>query len=258
MKTKQEIVENWLPRYTKKSLDEFGRYVLLTNFNNYVDIFCEEFDVEKPDYSANMRCATADGITIINFGMGSPNAAIIMDLLSAIMPKACLFLGKCGGILPKTQRGDLILPIAGIRGEGTSNDYYPPEVPALPAFMLQRAVSSTVRDLGYDYWTGTVYTTNRRVWEYDDRFKDYLRTTRAMAVDMETATLFTCGFANHIPIGALLLVSDNPMTPDGVKTSESDNEVTRNYVHDHVRIGIQALEMIKQQKKTVKHLKFDY
>ncbi len=186
--------------------------------------------------------------------MGSPNAAIIMDLLSAIKPKACLFLGKCGGISPKTQRGDLVLPIAGIRGEGTSNDYFPPEVPALPAFMLQRAVSSTIRD----YWTGTVYTTNRRVWEHDDAFKERLRITRAMAVDMETATLFTCGFANHIPTGALLLVSDNPMTPEGVKTSESDRQVTESYVLNHVNIGIQALEMIKQDKKTVRHLKFDY
>lgn len=256
--TKQEIVENWLPRYTHHALEDFGRYILLTNFNNYVDIFCEELGVEKPDYTANMRMATANGISIINFGMGSPNAAIIMDLLGAIHPKACLFLGKCGGISSKTQKGDLILPIAGIRGEGTSNDYYPPEVPALPAFMMQRAVSSTIRDLGHDYWTGTVYTTNRRVWEHDESFKEYLLTTRAMAVDMETATLFTCGFANHIPTGALLLVSDNPMTPDGVKTSESDNSVTANYVRDHVRIGIQALEMIQQEKKTVKHLKFDY
>ena len=223
-----------------------------------MDIFCEKFGVEKPDYTSNMRTATADGISIINFGMGSPNAAIIMDLLSAVSPKACLFLGKCGGISSKTQKGDLILPIAGIRGEGTSNDYFPPEVPALPAFMLQRAVSSSIRDLGMDYWTGTVYTTNRRVWEYDERFKEYLRTTRAMAVDMETATLFTCGFANHIPTGALLLVSDNPMTPDGVKTSESDRQVTLSYVKQHVEVGIQSLEMIKQQKKTVRHLKFDY
>ena len=247
-----------MPRYTHHPLEDFGSYILLTNFNNYVDIFCEELGVEKPDYDANMRMATANGISIINFGMGSPNAAIIMDLLGAIHPKACLFLGKCGGISSKTQKGDLILPIAGIRGEGTSNDYYPPEVPALPAFMMQRAVSSTIRDLGHDYWTGTVYTTNRRVWEHDESFKEYLLTTRAMAVDMETATLFTCGFANHIPTGALLLVSDNPMTPDGVKTSESDNSVTANYVRDHVRIGIQALEMIQQEKKTVKHLKFDY
>ena len=150
MKTKQEIVENWLPRYTHKKLEEFGEYVLLTNFNNYVDIFCNRFGIEAPDYTSNMRSATADGISIINFGMGSPNAAIIMDLLSAIKPKACLFLGKCGGISSKTQRGDLILPIAGIRGEGTSNDYFPPEVPALPAFMLQRAISSTIRDNGFD------------------------------------------------------------------------------------------------------------
>lgn len=258
MKTKQEIVENWLPRYTQHRLEDFGEYVLLTNFNNYVDIFCEEMNVEKPSYASNMRTVTADGITMINFGMGSPNAAIIMDLLSAIQPKACLFLGKCGGISEKTRLGDLILPIAGIRGEGTSNDYFPPEVPALPAFMMQRAVSSTIRDLGFDYWTGTVYTTNRRVWEYDERFKEYLLSTRAMAVDMETATLFTCGFANHIPTGALLLVSDNPMTPDGIKTSTSDSEVTKNYVRNHVKMGIQSLEMIKQGMKTVRHLKFDY
>ena len=258
MKTKQEIVENWLPRYTRTPLESFGKYVLLTNFNNYVDLFCECFEIVLPDYSANMRCATCDGISIINFGMGSPNAAIVMDLLSAINPKACLFLGKCGGISPKTQLGNLLLPIAGIRGEGTSNDYFPPEVPALPAFMLQRAVSTSIRDMGLDYWTGTVYTTNRRVWEYDEAFKQNLLKTRAMAVDMETATLFTCGFANHIPTGALLLVSDNPMMPEGVKTSESDQHVTNEFVKTHVDIGIQAIEMIKHQKNTVRHLKFDY
>ncbi len=256
MKTKQEIVENWLPRYTKHPLSDFTDLVLLTNFNNYVDLFCEHFGIEAPPYDANMRVAIADGITIINFGMGSPNAAIIMDLLSAVKPRACLFLGKCGAIPVKVQMGDLILPLAAIRGEGTSNDYYPPEVPALPAFMLQRAVSSSIRDAGNDYWTGTVYTTNRRIWEHDEEFKEYLLKTRAMAVDMETATLFTTGFANHIPTGALLLVSDNPMTPEGVKTAESDQKVTTNYVHDHVRIGILSLQKIKSKDKTVKHLKW--
>ena len=181
-----------------------------------------------------------------------------MDLLSAIHPKACLFLGKCGGIDKKNQIGDLILPIAAIRGEGTSNDYYPPEVPALPAFMLQRAVSSAIRDHSRDYWTGTVYTTNRRIWEHDDDFKKYLLKTRAMAVDMETATLFTTGFANHIPTGALLLVSDQPMIPEGVKTEKSDSLVTQQFVNEHVEIGIDALRMIIDEKKTVKHLKFDW
>ena len=258
MKTKEEIGSNWLPRYTKRPLEDFGEYILLTNFNKYVEIFAERFGVPVLGRDANMTSAHAEGITIINFGMGSPNAAIIMDLLSAISPKACLFLGKCGGISKKNQIGDLILPIAAIRGEGTSNDYYPPEVPALPAFMLQRAVSTAIRNHSRDYWTGTVYTTNRRIWEYDEQFKEYLLKTRAMAVDMETATLFITGFANHIPTGALLLVSDQPMIPEGVKTEKSDNLVTRQFVHEHVEIGIDALELIMGERRTVKHLKFDW
>lgn len=258
MKTKEEIVANWLPRYTKRPLEDFGKYILLTNFNNYVEIFAEEFNVPVLGRDANMISATANDMTIINFGMGSPNAAIIMDLLSAIKPVACLFLGKCGGINKKNKLGDLILPIAAIRGEGTSNDYFPSEVPSLPAFMLQRAVSSTIRDYGRDYWTGTVYTTNRRIWEHDDAFKSYLLSTKAMAVDMETATLFSVGFANHIPTGALLLVSDQPMMPEGVKTDKSDGHVTRNFVREHVKIGIDSLQMIIDEKKTVRHLKFDW
>ena len=258
MKTKEEIVANWLPRYTKRNLEDFEEYILLTNFNKYVEIFAEKFNVPILGRDANMISASAEGITIVNFGMGSPNAAIIMDLLSAIQPKACLFLGKCGGIDKKNRIGDLILPIAAIRGEGTSNDYFPPEVPSLPAFMLQRAVSSAIRDYARDYWTGTVYTTNRRIWEHDEDFKEYLKKTRAMAVDMETATLFSCGFANHIPTGALLLVSDQPMIPEGVKTDKSDSIVTQKYVTEHVEIGIASLRMIIDEKKTVKHLKFDW
>jgi AMP nucleosidase len=205
----------------------------------------------------SMPNATADGITMVDFGMGSPNAATIMDLLSAVAPKAALFLGKCGGVKRKSQLGDLVLPIAAIRGEGTSNDYLPPEVPALPAFQLQRAVSSTIRDFQQDYWTGTVYTTNRRVWEHDDTFKEYLKRTRCMAVDMETATVFAAGFANRIPSGALLLVSDQPMTPEGVKTTESDRGVTRDFVEVHIRIGVEALRLVRRNGRSVRHLRFE-
>ena len=258
MKTKNEIVENWLVRYTKRPLDQFTPYILLTNFNNYIELFAQKFGVEVMGRDGNMLSASANGITIINFGMGSPNAALIMDLLSAIQPKAVLFLGKCGGLKDKNKVGDYILPSAAIRGEGTSNDYFPPEVPALPAFNMQRAVSSNIRDFGKDYWTGTVFTTNRRVWEHDERFKQYLRDTRAMAVDMETATLFSCGFYNHIPTGALLLVSDNPMEPEGVKTEESDNHVTQNFAAAHVRVGIEAMRLIMGERKTVRHLKYDW
>lgn len=258
MKTKQEIVENWLPRYTKRKLKDFTPYILLTNFSKYVDIFAEYYQVPIVGADANMPNASADGITIINFGMGSANAATIMDLLSAIEPKAVLFLGKCGGLKKNNSLGDYILPIAAIRGEGTSNDYFPPEVPSLPAFSLLRAVSSIVRDKGKDYWTGTIYSTNRRVWEHEETFKSYLRRIRAIGVDMETATLFTVGFANHIPTGALLLVSDQPMISDGIKTEKSDLLVTQNFVEEHVIIGIKSLKTIIENKETVKHLRFEW
>lgn len=257
MKTKTEIVENWLPRYTGTPIEEFGDYVLLTNFDNYVDKFAEIMGVEVKGKDKAMPNATKDGISMINFSMGSANAATIMDLLSARMPKAVLFLGKCGGLKKKNKIGDIVLPIAAIRGEGTSNDYFPPEVPALPAFTLQRAVSHTVRENKLDYWTGTVYTTNRRVWEHDKAFKKYLRKVRAMAIDMETATIFSVGFANRIPTGALLLVTDQPMIPAGVKTSESDAAVTRNFVETHVKMGIDSLLEIKNDGRSVRHLKFE-
>lgn len=256
MKTKEEIVQDWLPRYTGTPLSEFGSYILLTNFSNYVQMFAEKFQVPVIGKDKPMQTATWDKITIINFGMGSAMAATVMDLLSAIQPQAVLFLGKCGG-LKKTQVGDFILPIAAIRGEGTSNDYLPPEIPALPSFRLQKAVSTVIVRYDLDYWTGTVYTTNRRVWEHDKDFKEYLKKIKTMAIDMETATVFVVGFANGIPHGALLLVSDMPMTPEGVKTSNSDVKVTQQYAQMHLQIGIDSLIELRDSKESVKHLIFE-
>jgi len=256
MKNKEDIVKNWLPRYTDTPLKSFGEYILLTNFINYVDMFATQFDVEIRGKDKPMQTATFNNITIINFGMGSAMAATVMDLLSAVMPKAVLFLGKCGGLKKVTHLGDLILPIAAIRGEGTSDDYMPPEIPALPSFRLQRAVSSMIKKHEMDYWTGTVYTTNRRVWEHDKEFKQYLTDIRALGIDMETATIFSVGFHNEIPVGALLLVSDQPMIPEGVKTEASDKKVTTDFVTDHLRIGINSLKELQKAGVSVKHLKF--
>ena len=256
METKNDIVENWLPRYTGVPLQTFGKYIILVNFQAYVNMFADWHNVPVDGLDKAMPSATSDGITIINFTMGSPNAATIIDLLTAVQPKALLFLGKCGGLKKKNDLGDLILPIAAIRGEGTSNDYMHPEVPSLPAFALQKAVSTTIRDYERDYWTGTVYTTNRRVWEHDKKFKKKLKDRRAMAVDMETATIFTAAFANKIPAGALLLVSDQPMTPEGVKTESSDKKVSEQFLEEHLKIGIDSLKQLINNGLTVKHLKF--
>lgn len=258
METKKEIVENWLPRYTGLQLEEFGKYVILTNFKNYVSNFSVLMDVPIKGIDKPMQSATSNNITIINFSMGSPMAATIMDLLTAVMPKGILFLGKTGSVKDYINVGEYLLPIAAIRGEGTSNDYFPVEVPALPAFNMQKAISASIRDYGRDYWTGTVYTTNRRVWEHDDDFKAYLKKIRCTAVDMETATLFSVGFYNRIPTGALLLISDQPMLSDGVKTEKSDHVVTEKYSIEHLKIGIDAINQLINKGITVKHLKFDY
>lgn len=256
MKTKKEIVNNWLPRYTGRELKDFSKFILLTNFEYYLEVFAEIYQVPIIGEDKTMPNVSCNGITLINFGMGSPNAATVLDLLSAIEPEAVLFIGKCGGLKEKNSVGDYILPIAAIKGEGTSDDYLPHEVPALPAFSIQKACSKIIVQHNRQYYTGVVYTTNRRVWEYDDLFKEYLRRTRAMAVDMETATLFTVAFANRIPLGALLLVSDRPMISEGIKTIDSDKQVTQNFVKQHLEIGIEVLANIQEKNYSVKHLIF--
>ena len=256
MENKDQIVKDWLTRYTGVPLADFGSYIILTNFQRYVQLFADATRAAVQGTDKPMPSATSGDITIINFGIGSPNAALIMDLLTAISPEAVLFLGKCGGLKKRNKIGDFILPIGAIRGDGTSDDYFPKEVPAMPSFALQRAISSTIKDRKLNYWTGTVYTTNRRVWEHDEAFKDYLESLRAYAIDMETATLFIVGFHNKIPTGALLLVTDQPMIPEGVKTQSKDEVNSRLYDQQHVAAGIDSLKQLINRGDTIRHLKF--
>ncbi|NJD21233.1 MAG: AMP nucleosidase [Melioribacter sp.] len=257
MKTKLEIAKNWLPRYTGTSIDGFGDYLLLTNFQNYVLKFADIFNCDVQGLGGPMQSATnGAGLSIINFGIGSANAATIMDLLVAREPKGVLFLGKCGGLKNSTEIGHFILPIAAIRGEGTSNDYLPPEVPALPSFKLHKFVSDKIISRNIEYRTGVIYTTNRRLWEWDEDFKIYLRKLGAIGIDMETATVFIVGYANQIARGALLLVSDLPMFPEGVKTEESDRAVTQQFVDMHLNIGIEAMTEIGSKGEAIKHFTF--
>jgi AMP nucleosidase len=255
MKTKLEICRNWLPRYTGTQINDFADYILLTNFQSYVRLFAEKMNVPIVGMDRAMPNATCkkSNLSIINFGMGSANAATVMDLLSARRPEAVLFLGKCGGLKHSTEIGHFILPIAAIRGEGTSDDYLPAEVPALPSFKLHKFVSEKIVARNYEYRTGVIYTTNRRVWEHDEEFKARLERMTCLGIDMETATIFIVGHHNAISRGALLLVTDVPTTPDGVKTEESDKVVTANWVEKHIEIGIDALVHLKDNGETIKH-----
>ena len=257
MVTKLQLAQDWLPRYTGMPLEEFGDHVLLTNFRAYVSRFAEKFNCQEYGKDKPMQAATnLAGLTIINFGIGSPNAATVMDLLTAYHPKAVLFLGKCGGLKRSTEIGNFILPIGAVRGEGTSDDYLPKMVPALPSFKLHKFVSEKLVDRGLDYRTGVVYTTNRRMWEYDETFKRQLKTHRPIAIDMEAATIFSVGHKNEIARGALLLVSDLPMTPEGIKTQESDARVSQNWSDVHLEIGIESLTEIDDKGEKIKHFRY--
>ncbi len=257
MRDKAEIAANWLPRYTGMPIDKFGDYILLTNFQNYLEKFAHKFNCDIFGEGRPMPCATNnDGLTLINFGIGSANAATIMDLLSARMPKGVLFLGKCGGLKTSTEIGHFILPIAAIRGEGTSDDYFPPEVPALPSFKLHKFVSEKIIERRLDYRTGVIYTTNRRLWEHDTNFLEKLKTLTCIGIDMETATIFIVGHSNQIARGALLLVSDVPVTPEGIKTEESDKKVTENWAELHLQLGIEAMTQIGSVGEPIKHFRY--
>jgi len=258
MNTKLEIAKNWLPRYTGTQIDSFGDYLLITNFHNYVTKFAERFNCDVQGEGRPMQTATnSSGLSIVNFGIGSANAATIMDLLIARRPRGVLFLGKCGGLKKDTELGHFILPTAAIRAEGTGKDYMPSEVPALPSFKLHKFVSSKILQEHMEYRTGVVYTTNRRLWEYDEEFKAYLRRIGAIGIDMETATVFIVGYANQIARGALLLVSDLPMVPEGIKTEASDKSVTNKFVDLHLQIGIDAMTDLGTKGEQIKHFTFE-
>ena len=257
MLTKLDLAKDWLPRYTGMSIDDFGDYVLLTNFKNYLTRFADQFGCDIQGENRPMQAATnTAGLSMVNFHIGSANAATIMDLLIARQPKGVLFLGKCGGLKRSTEIGHFILPIAAIRGEGTSDDYLPRKVPALPSFKLHKFVSERLVDQNLEYRTGVVYSTNRRLWEHDEDFKEELREMTAIAIDMETATLFVVGHKNQIARGALLLVSDLPMVPEGVKTAQSDALVTRDHSDLHLRLGIESLSQIGEKGETIKHFQY--
>src|SRR5262245_34404126 len=257
MKDRLEIAKNWLPRYTGMPLDQFGDYVLLTNFHYYVTHFAAKFHCDICGEGRPMQAATnAAGLSLINFGMGSANAATVMDLLSARAPKGVLFLGKCGGLKKSTEIGHFILPIAAIRGDGTSDDYFPPQVPALPSFKLHKFVSEKIVARNLEYRTGVIYTTNRRLWEHDQEFLARLQSMTCIGIDMETATIFIVGHFNEIARGALLMVSDVPLTPDGIKTEESDRRVTESWSNIHLDIGIEAMTEIGERGEKIKHFRY--
>ncbi len=254
---KMKVARDMLERYTGSAPEKFQKQIILTNFEHYVERFGNLWGDEHTRGSAMTAAhSRKHAVSIVNFSIGAPTAAIVIELLRVADPKAVLMLGMCGGLHRALKVGSFILPTAAIRGEGASRHFMPPQVPALPTFKIQKFVSQILVERGHDYRTGVVHTTDYRFWEFDQKFKDALHLERTLAIDMECATLFITGFACRVPIGALLLVSDTPLRRGGIKTLKSSKSVFRKFTDEHLEIGLRAMSEIKVRGEHIRHLKW--
>jgi AMP nucleosidase len=252
---KRKIAVDMLERYTGHDIADFQKHIILTNFHYYT----ERFQVLLPDaiYTQGSAFKAASSpkadVTIVEFGIGSAMAALVMELVAVIEPKACLFLGMCGATHNSLKVGDFILPIGAIRQESVSEHFMPKQVPALPTFKVQKFASQILVEHGHDYRTGVVHSTDLRLWEFDEDFKETLYKERVIAVEMECATLFITGFASKVSIGALLLVSDLPLKKGGIKTKKSATSVFRSFTDRHIELGIEIMADIADRGDNIRH-----
>jgi len=255
---KKAIAIDMLERYTGHDLPKFQKQIIITNFGYYIERFNSTFDDHYFTQGSAFKASSSKKahVTIIEFGIGSPMAALIGEILAVASPKAVLFLGLCGAVHTSLKVGDFILPMAAIRAEGVSKNFLPPQVPALPTFKVQKFVSQVLVENGYDYRTGTIHSTDFRFWEFDQKFKENLIEERVLAVEMETAALFTACFVSKVNIGALLLVSDCPMKKGGIKTRKSAKSVFRNYTDIHIDLGIKAMKDISKKGERIRHYRW--
>ncbi|WP_201456358.1 AMP nucleosidase [Chlamydia sp. 17-3921] len=242
------IARETLERYSGSEIQSFCPYLLLTNFSYYVQSFAEIHQV--PIHEGSMFSAAHApqvSTSILDFKLGSPGAALTMDLCSFLPDvKAALMLGMCGGLRSHYQVGDYFIPIASIRGEGTSDAYFSPEVPALANFMVQRTSTEILEKNKANFHIGITHTTNIRFWEFNKEFRKKLYEAKVQAAEMECATLFAAGYRRNLPIGALLLISDLPLRKEGIKTKESSNFVLKTYTKDHILTGLQIISKLEK------------
>ncbi len=251
---KHKIAVDMLERYTGHDLEDFQPQIILTNFHYYTERFQSLLPDAYVTKGSAFRAASSQvaKVTIIEFGIGSAMAALVIELISTIQPKAVLFLGMCGATHSSLKVGDFILPMASIRAESVSRHFMPPQVPALPTFKVQKFASQVLVEHGIDYRTGVVHSTDLRFWEFDENFKQSLYEERVIAVEMETAALFVAAFASKISVGALLLVSDCPLKRGGIKTKKSAKKVFRKFTDIHIELGIEIMATIAKRGDAIR------
>jgi AMP nucleosidase len=247
-----EYVRQTLERYTNCKLEDFCDHVLITNFKQYIKRFHDKTKGKYSEGNFGIVNSQQENCTMIDFGIGSPQAALIINCLAYLDNlKSVIMLGMCGGIDDILEVGNFLIPSAAIRGEGTSRHYLPPEFPAIPASSVNLYCIGAVRKLGLTPRCGIVYTTDRRLWEYDETFVNYLRKQRILAIDMELATLFSVAYRYEVPIGSIMLVSDMPLQKRGIKDKKLYSKIFSSFMDTHLEIAMDAVTKIQANWRTV-------
>ena len=252
--TEEQFARQTLERYSGSKPEDFQPKLLLTNFPNYVDYFAKSRGITAVEGSMfRVAHSPKEQISMLDFKVGSPAAALVVDLCSFLPIKASLLLGMCGGLRRRYVVGEYLVPVASVRGDGTSDTYFPPEVPALANFLMQKAVTEVLEKEKTPYHIGITYTTNTRFWEFNEEFKEKLKASKAQGIEMECATLFAASYKRKFTLGALLLISDLPLNLHGIKTKESAEAVFENHTAEHVEKGVRILNYaIEMQHHHVK------
>lgn len=250
----KQVALQTLERYSGSKAEDFQSSLILTNFPRYVQYFAEIKNVEVLQGTTfEVAHCPKEEVSILDFKIGSPAAALVVDICSFLPIQTSILLGMCGGLRRRYQIGEYLVPVAAIRGEGTSDYYFPQEVPALANFLMQRAVTEVLEEQNTTYHIGITYTTNMRFWEFNEDFKSVLKASKAQGIEMECATLFSASYKRKFTLGALLLISDLPLKETGIKTKQSTEFVFEHYTKDHVEKGVLILKKAKEMlKKAVK------
>jgi AMP nucleosidase len=194
------------------------------------------------------------GITLVNIGVGPSNAKTICDHLAVLRPEAWLMIGHCGGLRETQRIGDYVLAHAYLRDDHILDEVLPPEIPIPPIAEVQQALASAAEDVsgtsGADLKrrmrTGTVVTTDDRNWElrYSASALRFSQ-SRAIAIDMESATIAAQGYRFRVPYGTLLCVSDKPLHGE-IKLPGQANRFYEEAIAAHLQIGIQTCELLRE------------
>ena len=249
---RMELSLNRLSHYTGTEAESFQRYVLFTNYHMHVEAFLELFpdcikpnrgDVQMPAYHHVLDGHT--GVTLVNIGVGPSNAKTITDHVAVLRPDLMMMIGHCGGLRNRQEIGDFVLGTTYLRADQVLDHVLPPHVPIVSNFQLNQLLYEELGRRELPFRMGTVFTTSNRNWEFNQRSPlSDISMARAVAVDMESATVAANGFRYRVPSSTLLVVSDKPLHGQP-KLEGAAREFYEASKRQHVEVAIAAVDQVR-------------